>query len=163
MISKIQNEQIRNDLAYCLSFARDESDFTANFVNWLSANDASRDADADSSFGFIMNEQLERSQNQLRRKISAGTTDSSPLPRTLQDALRPTKRRAIVVTEATAPFRIVQVNAAWEDLCGYTFREAKGKTLGSLLHGPDTNPLAATSLITQLLRGVGWSRSFHAI
>lgn len=159
-----ENEQIRNDLAYCLAFAHDESDFTSKSVNWLSAHDATSDADVDSSFGFIMNEQLERSQNQLRRKntviqnpsksvISAGTTDSNPLPRTLQDALRPTKRRAIVITEATAPFRIVQVNSAWEDLCGYTFSEAKGKTLGSLLHGPDTNPLAATSLIAQLLRG----------
>jgi len=161
-----EDEQIRSDLAYCLAFAHDESDFTTNSVNWLSAADATGDdATADSSFGLLMNEQLERSQNQLRRKNTfiqdpiksvispRTTTDSSPLPRTLQDALRPTKRRAIVITEATAPFRIVQVNSAWEDLCGYTFTEAKGKTLGSLLHGPDTNPLAATSLITQLLRG----------
>lgn len=76
-----------------------------------------------------------------------------PLPRTLQEALRPTSHRAIVVTETTKPFRVVDVNRAWENLCGYTYVESKGKSLGSLLKGPETDPLTVTALISQLLRG----------
>lgn len=107
-----------------------------------------------------MREQLEISRNQLRRSQDSGAVrrrrrsgaDDAPLPRTVQDALRPS-RRAIVITETTAPFRVVDVNLAWEQLCGYTFLESKGKTLGSLLKGPETDQLAATSLISKLLQG----------
>ena len=79
--------------------------------------------------------------------------DTAPLPRTLQDALRPCKSRSIVITEKDAPFRIVNVNACWETLCGYSYIESKGKTLGSLLRGPQTDPLTATTMIAKLLQG----------
>lgn len=79
--------------------------------------------------------------------------DTAPLPATLVDALRPSKSRAIVVTESVKPFRVVDVNACWENLCGYTFCESKGKTLGELLKGPETNAVAATGLIAKLLLG----------
>lgn len=139
----VQNESLRNNLAYCLSFAEDDSDFTRNLP--LLFTDSR------------MREQLEISRNQLRRSNDASRrirsgADDAPLPRTVQDALRPS-RRAIVITETKAPFRIVDVNMAWEELCGYTFVESKGKTLGSLLKGPETNQLAATSLIAKLLQG----------
>jgi PAS domain S-box-containing protein len=75
------------------------------------------------------------------------------LPRTLQDALRPSSRRAVVVTETTRPFRVVDVNSAWVSLCGYSYVESKGKSLGSLLRGPETDPLTVTALLNQLLRG----------
>ena len=58
--------------------------------------------------------------------------DDEPLPRTLEDALRHTSR-AVVITEKTMPFEVFNVNNAWENLCGYTYVESKGKTLGSLL------------------------------
>jgi PAS domain S-box-containing protein len=74
------------------------------------------------------------------------------LPRTLEDALRPTSR-AIVVTETMKPFRVFNVNKAWEDLCGYKYIESKGESLGTLLKGEETDPLAVTALINQLLRG----------
>ena len=108
-----------------------------------------------------MQEQLEHSQNNgllhtkmTATRVSVKTTclDNAPLPRTLDDALRGSKR-AIVITEATAPFRVFDVNRAWEDLCGYSYVESRGKTLGSLLRGPETDQLAATALIAQLLRG----------
>jgi PAS domain S-box-containing protein len=125
-------------------------------------------------------EQLRISRDQLRRTITTTTTTSSlppptsssltmhlkkaqqrktnkscndeELPRTLQDALRPSTR-AIVVTESTMPFNVVDVNKAWEELCGYTYTESHGRSLGSLLKGPQTDPVTVTALINQLLRG----------
>jgi PAS domain S-box-containing protein len=79
--------------------------------------------------------------------------DTEPLPRTLEDALRPCKTRSIVITEKEAPFRIINVNSCWEQLCGYSYVESKGKTLGSLLRGPQTDPLTATTIIAKLLQG----------
>jgi PAS domain S-box-containing protein len=114
-----------------------------------------------------MQRQLDISRNQLskiraaadrngRSSCTTTTTRSNDndarLPRTVRDALRPT-RRATVITETSAPFRIVDVNAAWENLCGYTFVESKGRTLGSLLKGPETDPVAATALIAKLVQG----------
>jgi PAS domain-containing protein len=79
--------------------------------------------------------------------------DNEPLPRTITDALRLNNRRAIVITETAKPFKVVQVNKAWEGLCEYSYVESKGKSLGSLLKGPETDPLAVTALMSQLLRG----------
>ena len=90
------------------------------------------------------------SPNQQQPKLRI---DTEPLPRTLQDALRPCKTRSIVITEKEAPFRIVNVNTCWEQLCGYSYVESKGKTLGSLLRGPQTDPLTATTIIAKLLQG----------
>jgi len=59
-------------------------------------------------------------------------------PATFRDALLD-QEHAIVVTTAAAPHRIVHVNAAWEQLCGYTKQEALHQTLGGLLQGRDTN------------------------
>jgi PAS domain S-box-containing protein len=129
-------------MGYSLSFA-DESD---NFMDL-------------SSKYFLnmpdkrMQEQLTISQDQLRRQDSGNEPlDNAPLPRTLEDALRSTNR-AIVITETFPPFRIVEVNTAWEGLCGYSFVECQGKTLGSLLGGPETDKSAVTAVVSQLLRG----------
>jgi PAS domain S-box-containing protein len=141
----LQDENVYSDLAYCLSFANEESDFNQNFAQLF--------------FNERMQEQLAISKNQLRnygektaQKSSSGVPDSEPLPRTIQEALH-SSSRAIVITEAVKPFRIVNVNKAWEDLCGYSYVEAKDKTLGSLLRGPDTDTSAGTAMIVQLLRG----------
>jgi PAS domain S-box-containing protein len=72
-----------------------------------------------------------------------------PLPRTLQDALLPSSE-AIVITETKMPFRVFNVNSAWEGLCGYSHVESKGKSLGSLLGGKETDACAVTALIHQL-------------
>lgn len=37
--------------------------------------------------------------------------------------------------------------------CGYSFLESRGKSLGSLLKGEETDALAATNLISKLLQG----------
>jgi PAS domain S-box-containing protein len=104
-----------------------------------------------------MEEQLTMSMNQLVRpepKLSSKNlaVDDQPLPRTLYDALSPSSR-AIVVTEMSKPFRVVDVNTAWEGLCEYSSVESKGKSLGDLLKGPETDSFTVTSVISQLLRG----------
>jgi PAS domain S-box-containing protein len=141
----LQDEKVYSDLIYSLSFANDKSDFNQNFAQ-LFLNER-------------MQEQLAISKDQLRnygkktvQMSSSIAPDSEPLPRTMQDALRRSSR-AIVVTESVKPFRVVNVNKAWEDLCGYSYVEAKDKTLGSLLRGPDTDNSAGTAMIVQLLRG----------
>jgi PAS domain S-box-containing protein len=146
-LSYLQDDEARCALAYCLSFSNDESDFKRNF------------AQLDS----IMKQQLEYVKSRSRRDMftalglsdapSQKRVDTGPLPRSLEDALRPNKSRSIVVTEKQAPFRVVDVNSCWEQLCGYTYVESKGKTLGSLLRGPETDPLIATGMIAKLLQG----------
>lgn len=95
--------------------------------------------------------------NQLRISKSQLSTSTypekrrqhHPLPRTLTDALRPSSE-AIVITEIKKPFRVFNVNSAWEGLCGYSYVESKGKSLGSLLSGKETDTCAVTALIHQL-------------
>lgn len=103
-----------------------------------------------------MLQQLKNSRNQCILKqqsvVKQQFVDTEALPQSLSDALRPS-RRAIVITETKAPFRIWNVNPAWEELCGYSFLESRGKSLGSLLKGEETDALAATNLISKLLQG----------
>ena len=51
-----------------------------------------------------------------------------------------------VVTEATHPYRVISVSSGWERLCGYTQREAAGKTL-KFLQGPATEPVPVAALM----------------
>ena len=78
-----------------------------------------------------------------------------PLPKTTND-IDPSKldaeTRAIVITDIKSPFRITQVNTAWESLCGYKREECKGKSL-KLLQGPDTDWSAVSALLSQLFAG----------
>ena len=57
-------------------------------------------------------------------------------PKTLEAALQPSSESR-VITETSRPYRIVHVNKAWCDLCGYSSEEAVGKTC-SILQGPGT-------------------------
>uniref|UniRef100_A0A7S2HLW3 PAS domain-containing protein n=1 Tax=Helicotheca tamesis TaxID=374047 RepID=A0A7S2HLW3_9STRA len=83
-----------------------------------------------------------------------GEDDTAPLPNSFDEAMDVTmSNRAIIITEKTPPFRVVAVNQGWENLCGYTQDEARGKTIGQLLQGPETDHGASTALISQLLRG----------
>ena len=61
---------------------------------------------------------------------------SSTLPTTLEAALGLTSV-AQIITEASAPFRIVHVNPAWSLQCGYSAEEVCGRTC-SILQGPAT-------------------------
>mmetsp|Transcript_71271 Transcript_71271/g.199877 ORF Transcript_71271/g.199877 Transcript_71271/m.199877 type:complete len:238 (-) Transcript_71271:167-880(-) len=134
------DESFRNTMAYSLSMATPDG----SAFSFLTPEMSSR-----------MEQQLQMSKSQIygddKGRISK-TLDDRPLPRTMEDALR-SSSRAIVVTENTRPFRVCDVNKAWENLCGFSYVESKGRSLGELLKGPETDQLAVTSLLSQLLRG----------
>ena len=69
----------------------------------------------------------------------------------MYEALEPSKE-ARVITEASPPFRVTNVNHAWEDLCDYKIYECYGKTLG-MIQGPDTNKAAITALMNKMMKG----------
>lgn len=157
-------------MVYCLAHAHDENDFERNYQHLLSSLTANNNAELHEMY----QQQIQYSKNQLlheavsqrsamntkqpardEQELSSNINnyDTLPLPTTLSDALRPCKNRAIVITEAVKPYRIVNVNECWITLCGYSHVESYGKTLGTLIHGPETNVHAATTLISQLLQG----------
>lgn len=94
--------------------------------------------------------------DQVNKKRDTQSTDifshEEPLPTTIFDASRIDDDRAIVITEAVNPFRVVSVNPVWEGLCGFTQDECQGKTL-SILQGTETDQAAITALLNKLLQG----------
>lgn len=90
---------------------------------------------------------------QLHANRNLKHADERPLPHTLQEALSASESRAIVVTEAEAPFAVVEVNDAWVGLCGYGKDEARQRSLAALIQGPETNTTALRSMQEELLRG----------
>jgi len=143
----------RDSMAYSLSFAGSESEFCSSQFMTLVDERMKRQLDNVSS----------KQQLQKRQEDSniATTTDhlfevelqeQAPLPSTYACATAPGDSRAIVVTEASSPFRIVSVNAAWEQLCGFSAAECHGKTL-ECLQGPETDREAVSALMSQLQKG----------
>ena len=122
------DEQQRNDMVYSLSHT-----YKGDFKNPL--------------FKSLLNDrmlkQLDNTHHDFHEK---------PLPRRLKEARSLNDSRAIVITEATVPFRIISVNASWERLCGYSQEECEGNTLG-LIHGPETDKSAISALMAQVLKG----------
>eukprot|EP00539_Tryblionella_compressa_P021780 CAMPEP_0178890150 /NCGR_PEP_ID=MMETSP0747-20121128/18176_1 /TAXON_ID=913974 /ORGANISM="Nitzschia punctata, Strain CCMP561" /LENGTH=270 /DNA_ID=CAMNT_0020559757 /DNA_START=140 /DNA_END=953 /DNA_ORIENTATION=- len=145
MLNEQLDKELRNSMAYTLAMATLEGNKFPPLTRELNNREK---------------EQLRISKEQSQYMKSPNYSPSfqhksgenQPLPRTLQDALRPSSR-AIVVTETSKPFRVLNVNKAWEDLCGYSFLEAKGKSLGSMLKGEETDQLAVTAVVNQLLQG----------
>lgn len=150
----------RESMAYALSFASPDSDFSSPLIAAL------LDERMKQQLAYSMNQGLQQNKIPLEStellqgqdlvatifKKQDQILHDGPLPNTLADALRLDDPRAIVVTEAQAPFRIVSVNPAWENLCGFTLNECHGQTL-RCIQGPETNASAVTALMSQLLRG----------
>mmetsp|Transcript_16774 Transcript_16774/g.27885 ORF Transcript_16774/g.27885 Transcript_16774/m.27885 type:complete len:305 (-) Transcript_16774:120-1034(-) len=96
-------------------------------------------------------------QNRIVQKIqkiqpvSGQDVDAQPLPRSLLTATF--DARAVVITEPDHPFRIVAVNDAWTGLCGFTPKEAEGKSLKDLIQGPDTDTSALREMVEELMTG----------
>jgi len=86
---------------------------------------------------------------QQKQQQHNSNSNNNMLPQTLRDALRPSNE-AIVITESSKPFNVFDVNGTWEGLCGYSYSESKGKSLGSLLRGEETDACTVTALIHQL-------------
>ena len=87
-----------------------------------------------------------------RHDLATALVASLPLPTTYEQAVADTHHRAIVITTATAPFKVVHVNEVWEGLCGFSRREALDKPIGRLLQGPATQRQVTTQLVSDLQR-----------
>jgi PAS domain S-box-containing protein len=145
-----------------LSFASPESDFVSaprSVHTSSSVSESSTDAvfeelfqshylypSAETATGFVAYTEMvdEATIDTLLKNHSLKET----LPKTVKDALN--DERPIVITTAKSPFRVVDVNGAWEGLCGYSREEAIGCNIGSLLQGPDTNMESANAMVRSL-------------
>jgi PAS domain S-box-containing protein len=155
--------------SHSYSFASPESDFTSNHPGWSgqsrvlvsepmplqqeqrvipnwshTLNFASPESDFTTSRPHV--EELLLSQCQARRHGHARRF----LPTTLAEALHETER-AVVVTSVDAPHRIIHVNHAWEDLCGYTKQQVLHRTL-QLIQGPETNPQLVLQAVAEIVQ-----------
>jgi PAS domain-containing protein len=87
----------------------------------------------------------------LRGAVMDRLAARDALPRTLSAALA--DDRPVVVTSADRPYEVVDVNAAWTGLCGYSREEAlRIRDVGVLLAGPDTDPAVGAILVRDLRR-----------
>jgi PAS domain-containing protein len=75
------------------------------------------------------------------------------VPETFREVLHDERDQAIVVTTLQSPHMIIHVNAAWENLCGYTKAEAVHGSL-SLIQGPDWNREQAEQMEQMIQRVV---------
>ena len=85
------------------------------------------------------------------QRINGQDIDTQPLPPSLLTATF--DARAVVITELDHPFKIVCVNDAWAGLCGFTPKEAEGKSLKDLIQGPDTDTSALREMVEELMTG----------
>ena len=154
---------VNDQWSQSLSFVSPESDFVSapQTVHLSSITDKSAYFDADiqeffesqrlytspetatgfMSFADMIDEDVLET---LRKKYSL----KENMPKTVEDALN--DERPIVITTAESPFRVVDVNGAWEGLCGYSRDEAIGCNIGSLLQGPETNVESANEMVRSL-------------
>jgi PAS domain-containing protein len=152
-----QDDDLRHTLAYCTSFANDDdNDSTTSTppttMRHFDRNLAYQLDDLMTGQLSYCRQQYQKHQLPVRSSTTTTIIDHRPLPNRWDDAVMCQNSRAIVITEPTRPFRIVHVNAAWEQLCGYTRKEAYGQSLGYLLHGHDTDRPHITSMLHPLLQ-----------
>jgi PAS domain S-box-containing protein len=96
-------------------------------------------------------------QDPMIKQLSDKMSREMPLPQSLRQAL--VDIRPIVVTSASPPFKIINVNSAWENMCGYKRDEAMNKGLGSLLHGSETEFEVAKCMVEKLMKGKKYSEA----
>jgi len=134
--NNFDNKEMGQSTVYSHSYASPESDFTSDMMT------------------DVKKAQHEQVAKKRAESQHTGTNSLSPLtmPSTFDEERLFASPHAFVVTEKTAPFRIVSVNPAWEKLCGFTKEECMGKTSG-ILHGPETDKAAVTASIAQMMKG----------
>lgn len=137
------DEEFRSSIAYSLSFATPESDWTSDLMSRIMKEQLEH---VDKIGPVFQTNPLHLQENQQEYVLS------SKLPKSFDEDSFNISTEALVVTETAAPFRIVTVNPAWEQLCGFTKEESIGKTLG-MLQGPETDRAAVTAMIAQMLKG----------
>lgn len=129
-----------------LTFASAESDFTqSDTMKVLSSSRSYSTAGPEWSHTLS----FASPESDFQASSFQSSTETTRLPQTFAEALMEEKK-AVVVTTAASPHKIVHVNAAWEDLCGYRRSEALDRTL-SLIQGPDTNAQLASNTVQRVL------------
>ena len=142
----------RGHLSYSLSLAsKDDSFNDPEFLDLLDERMRGQIEKVCSQHDVIKSSDFKSGLNHKASKIES-TLIHDDLPVNYSEATRHNDSRAIVVTEMKIPFRIVQVNEAWENLCGYNASECIGQTL-SCIQGPETDKGSLTALMAQLLKG----------
>lgn len=151
------NHRERNKLAYSLSYASSESDFSnPEFTSMLSERQKkqlnSTSLISDLQERDVCKEESNTLEYEELRAHANLLSHEEPLPLRMEEATQDDDDRAIVITEAQVPFHITSVNSSWEHLCGFTKDECLGETL-SCIQGEQTNQAAVTAFMSQLLRG----------
>ena len=136
-----------------LSYASPESDFTGRHMTTVAVKvDAVRPEQQHAPWSETLSFASPESDFATALPNVRRTADT-PLPLTWKDALHIKDEAAMVITTARPPHKVVHVNAAWEDLCGYTKAEALFHPIGPLLQNDQqklhTN-VAARHLVKQL-------------
>jgi PAS domain S-box-containing protein len=100
-----------------------------------------------------LREFVAESQEVATAILLAGVRSDSPAPsaRLKANVLRAIENepqeRATMGFVMTGPDRLVQwVNPAFTEMCGYTLEELRGKSLGPILQGEDTDPVVAARM-----------------
>jgi PAS domain-containing protein len=145
---------VEPEWSHSLSYAGAESDFYTNTVNVNCPADASwMKSPWSESLSFASPE----TDFCAAQPIAAAASALPELPRTLAEILladqnvgNKFRNQAIVVTTAEAPHRIVHVNHAWENLCGYTRQESLHQPLGLLLQKDVETMQRARRMVQQL-------------
>ena len=91
---------------------------------------------------------LDMLDHNLKASLQTFVASKESLPKTLSQAMQ--DDRPIVVTKAKAPFVVHDVNSAWEGLCGFKHHEARDRSVGELLGGPETDNQLAMHLVRSL-------------
>lgn len=173
----VRNDSVRESTVYSLSFAGDslESDFESDDAFSLiddrmrnqlrmSYNALLSPSNDDAQTLLGQAEWLSPAKN-IKRKLPPleryddefrSESCARPLPKSVGDVisakLEPDSR-AIVITETKDPYRIITVNTAWEQLCGYRREECQGLPVGRLLQCPKRDMSPVTAMMGKLLRG----------
>jgi len=166
-----QNDHKKNDMSYSLSYGMTKSDFNnSEFMTLLSDRQKRQLENVNTDTNTILHDEndivphisasIETDFNNPafmslvdhleKRQTHMPSFHNDPLPLNLAEASILNDPRAIVVTEACAPFQIAHVNNSWEQLCGYTLDEIKGQTL-ACIQGPETEKKDMTDFLGRLL------------
>ena len=98
------------------------------------------------------NRLAELTHDPMIEAVSSTLNEEQKMPSTFSEAM--SDSRPVVITSTESPTKIINVNDAWVKLCGYDREEALNQDLTDLLHGPDTEPVAAEALLDRLESGV---------